>query len=328
MAMHLVTGGAGFIGSHIAEELLRQGEKVRILDDLSTGKRENIEALLSHPLGTSKGPVEFIEADVCDEDAVRRAVAGVDVIFHEAAIPSVPRSVADPFGSNRASVDGTLRLLVAARDAGVRRLVYASSSAVYGDLPTLPKVETMPTVPISPYGVAKLTAELYCRVFTTCYGFETVSLRYFNVFGPRQDPKSMYAGAIPIFVRELLKGGVPTLFGDGEQTRDFTYVADVVQANLKAATAARAAGGVFNAGAGRRVTVNRVYRIIAGVLGIDRPANYGPPRPGDILHSYADISAAEDVLGYRPGVTVEDGLKLTVEWLKTVPGIAPAVPER
>ena len=319
MALHLVTGGAGFIGSHIAEELLRQGEKVRILDNLSTGKRENVEAL--------KGSVEFVEADICDDAAVRRAIAGCEVVFHEAAIPSVPRSIDDPLMTNRASVDGTLQLLMAAREAHVRRLIYASSSAVYGDTPMLPKVESMPTIPISPYGVAKLTAEHYCRVFTICYGFETVSLRYFNVFGPRQDPKSMYAGVIPIFVRELLKGNVPTIFGNGEQTRDFTYVANVVQLNLKAATAPKAAGGVFNGGAGGQVSLNELYRLITRILGVSKPPAYVAERPGDILHSFADIAAAQQVIGYNPQMSVEDGLKVTVEWLKTVPGIA-AQPRR
>jgi nucleoside-diphosphate-sugar epimerase len=308
MAVHLVTGGAGFIGSNIAEELLRQGERVRIIDNLATGKRANVEALA--------GPVEFMEADICDEGAIRRAVRGVEVVFHEAAIASVPRSVKDPLTTNRASVDGTLAVLLAAREAGVRRVIYASSSAVYGETPTLPKTEEMPTVPVSPYGVAKLTAELYCRAFTKCYGLETVSLRYFNVFGPRQDPKSMYAGVIPIFVRELLAGRVPTIFGDGEQTRDFTYITNVVQANLKAATASGAAGGVYNAGAGIKTSVNTLYRLVAGILGVDKPANHGPFRQGDILHAYADVSAARKVLGYQPTVTVEEGLRRTIEWLK------------
>jgi nucleoside-diphosphate-sugar epimerase len=262
------------------------------------------------------GPVEFMEADICDEGAIRRAVRGVEVVFHEAAIASVPRSVKDPLTTNRASVDGTLAVLLAAREAGVRRVIYASSSAVYGETPTLPKTEEMPTVPVSPYGVAKLTAELYCRAFTKCYGLETVSLRYFNVFGPRQDPKSMYAGVIPIFVRELLAGRVPTIFGDGEQTRDFTYITNVVQANLKAATASGAAGGVYNAGAGIKTSVNTLYRLVAGILGVDKPANHGPFRQGDILHAYADVSAARKVLGYQPTVTVEEGLRRTIEWLK------------
>jgi len=309
MATHLVTGGAGFIGSHIAEELLREGERVRIVDNLSTGKKENLEAL--------RGDLEFIEGDVCDEKLMEKAASGVEVVFHEAAIPSVPRSVKDPIASNRASVDGTLRVLLAARDAHVRRLIYASSSSVYGETPELPKTEMMPTVPVSPYGVAKLTAELYCRAFTKCYGFETVSLRYFNVFGPRQDPKSMYAGVIPIFVRELLRGNVPTIFDDGEQTRDFTYISNVVQANLKAATASGAAGRVFNAGAGGQITVNTLYRLIAGILGEQTPARHGPPRPGDVRHSFADITAAREVLRYEPTVSVEEGLKLTVAWLKT-----------
>lgn len=309
MALHLVTGGAGFIGSHIAEELLRQGEHVRILDNLCTGKRENVEVL--------QGDVEFIEGDICDEATMKRVVRDVEVIFHEAAIPSVPRSIEDPFATNRASVDGTLEVLLAARDAHVRRVIYASSSSVYGDNPALPSVETQPTMPISPYGVAKLTGEHYTRVFHHCYGIETVSLRYFNVFGPRQDPTSMYAGVTPIFVRELLAGHRPRIFGDGEQTRDFTYVSDVVQANLKAASAAGAPGGVFNAGAGRRTSVNRLYEIIADILSVRIRPRHDPPRPGDIRHSLADVSAARQVLGYEPEVSVADGLRLTVEWLKT-----------
>jgi len=309
MALHLVTGGAGFIGSHIAEELLRQGERVRIVDNLSTGKTENIEGL--------KGKLEFIRGDICDKLVMERAVRGVEAIFHEAAIPSVPRSVDDPLTTNRASVDGTLTVLLAARDAGVRRVVYASSSAVYGDTPELPKVETMPTVPISPYGVAKLAGELYTRVFHHCYGMGTVVLRYFNVFGPRQDPKSMYAGVTPIFVRELLAARQVTIFGDGTQTRDFTYVGNVVQANLRAVTAKGAPGRVFNAASGVRTTVNRLYEIISGLLGVAAPPRYDEPRKGDVLHSCADISAAREVLGYEPTITLEQGLKLTVDWLKT-----------
>ena len=309
MALHLVTGGAGFIGSHIAEELLRQGERVRIIDDLSTGKRENLECLA--------GDLQFIEGDICDETAMKKAADGVEVIYHQAAIPSVPLSVEKPLVTNRASVDGTLMVLLAARDAGVRRLVYASSSSVYGENPTLPSVETLPTVPISPYGVAKLAGELYFRVFSKCYNMEAVVLRYFNVFGPRQDPTSMYAGVTPIFVRELLAERQPTIFGDGEQTRDFTYVTDVVQANFKAASAPGASGGVFNAAAGKQTTVNRLYEIISDILGVDTPAAYGPPRPGDIVHSCADITPAREVLGYDPVVSIEDGLKLTIDWLKT-----------
>ena len=309
MALHLVTGGAGFIGSHIAEELLRQGEKVRIIDDLSTGKRENVEVL--------PGDVEFIEGDVADEAAVTRAARGVEVVYHQAAIPSVPRSVEDPLTTNRASVDGTLRLLLAARDAGVRRIVYASSSSVYGENEELPALETLPTVPISPYGVAKLAGELYARVAHLCYGMETVVLRYFNVFGPRQDPHSSYAGVTPIFVRELLASRVPVIFGDGEQTRDFTYVGNIVSANLKAATAEGAPGGVFNAASSIQTTVNRLYEIVSGLLGVDAPPRYDEPRPGDIRHSVADITAAREVLGYEPTRSLEDGLKLTVDWLKT-----------
>ena len=310
MSLHLVTGGAGFIGSHIAEELLRQGERVRIIDNLVTGKRENVEALPGTP--------EFIEGDICDAALVAKAVRDVEVIYHQAAIPSVPRSVEDPFTTNRAAVDGTLQLLAAARDSNVRRLVYASSSSVYGENQDLPTRETTTTVPVSPYGVAKLTGELYVRVACRCYGFETVALRYFNVFGPRQDPTSTYAGVTPIFVREMLAGRTPTIFDDGEQTRDFTYVADVVQANLKAASAPGAAGKVFNAAAGVQTSVNRLYELIAGVLDFTEPPNYAPARSGDIKHSLADITAARDTLGFDPAISLEDGLRITVDWLRAL----------
>ena len=309
MALHLVTGGAGFIGSHIAEELLRQGERVRIVDNLVTGKRENVETL--------RGDVEFIEGDVADAALMKTAVEGVEVIYHQAAIPSVPRSIDDPLSTNRASVDGTLMTLLAARDANVRRLIYASSSSIYGNDKTLPAIETEPTVPISPYGVAKLAGELYLRVAYDCYDIETVSLRYFNVFGPRQDPLSSYAGVTPIFVREMLAGRPPTIFDDGEQTRDFTYVANVVEANLKAASAPGAPGKVFNAAAGIQTTVNRLCEIIAAILDFRTPPRYADPRPGDIRHSFADISAARATLGYEPCTSLEDGLQLTVDWLKT-----------
>ncbi|HUW57571.1 MAG TPA: SDR family oxidoreductase [Planctomycetota bacterium] len=309
MALHLVTGGAGFIGSHIAEELLREGEHVRVVDDLSTGKLENVEHL--------KGDLEFVQGDVCSEALMKRVSEGVEVVYHQAAIPSVPRSLDEPLVTNRASVDGTLCVLMSAREAGVRRVVYASSSSVYGENDTLPAVETLPTVPISPYGVAKLAGELYARVFHHCYGMETVALRYFNVFGPRQDPQSMYAGVTPIFVRELLAGRTPTIFGDGEQTRDFTYVANVVSANLRAASAPDAPGKVFNAASGVQTTVNRLYQIISQLLDVDVPPRYDDPRPGDIRHSLADVAAARDVLDYEPHVSLEDGLKLTVDWLKT-----------
>ncbi|KPL02364.1 MAG: Vi polysaccharide biosynthesis protein VipB/TviC [Planctomycetes bacterium SM23_65] len=309
MAVHLVTGGAGFIGSHIAEELLRQGERVRIVDDLSTGKLENIRGL--------KGDLEFVQGDICGEALMRRAAQGVEVIYHQAAIPSVPRSLDEPLTTNRASVDGTLRVLLAAREAGVRRVVYASSSSVYGEIDELPVTETLPTVPISPYGVAKLAGELYARVFHHCYGMETVVLRYFNVFGPRQDPKSMYAGVTPIFVRELLAGRTCTIFGDGEQTRDFTSVGNIVQANLKAASARESPGKVFNVASGIQTTVNRLYGTISGILGVDAPPRYDEPRPGDIRHSLADITAARELLGYEPAISLQEGLELTVDWLKT-----------
>ena len=309
MTLHLVTGGAGFIGSHIVEALLRQGERVRVVDDLSTGKLENVEHL--------KGDLEFVQGDVCSETLMKRVSEDVEVVYHQAAIPSVPRSLDEPLVTNRASVDGTLRVLLAARDAGVRRVVYASSSSVYGENDTVPTVETMPTVPISPYGVAKLAGELYARVFHRCYGMETVALRYFNVFGPRQDPASSYAGVTPIFVRELLAGRTPTIFGDGEQTRDFTYVTNVVQANLKAATAPGASGKVFNAASGVQTTVNRLYEVISRLLDLDVSPRHDDPRAGDIRHSLADIAAARETLDYAPDVSLEDGLRITVDWLKT-----------
>ena len=309
MSLHLVTGGAGFIGSHIAEELLRQGERVRIVDNLCTGRPENIEGL--------KGDLEFVQGDVCDEALMKGVTEGVEVIYHQAAITSVPRSLDEPLVINRASVDGTLQVLLTARETGVRRVVYASSSSVYGEIAELPVTETLPTVPISPYGVAKLAGELYTRVFHHCYGMETVALRYFNVFGPRQDPKSMYAGVTPIFVRELLAGRQATIFGDGEQTRDFTYVGNIVQANLKAASAKDAPGQVFNVASGMATTVNRLYELIAGILGVDTPPRYDEPRPGDIRHSVADVAAARDTLQYEPTLSLEEGLKLTVDWLKT-----------
>ncbi len=305
MSLYLVTGGAGFIGSHLAEELVRRGHRVRVLDNLSTGKRRNLE----HVPG-----IELIEGDLADLDACARAVQEVDYVLHQGAIPSVPRSVSDPIGSNRSNIDGSLNILVAARDAGVRRLVYAGSSSAYGDTPTLPKREEMPTRPLSPYALQKLVAEQYCQMFTALYGLETVTIRYFNVFGPRQDPGSPYSGVISLFSTALLEGRRPTIYGDGEQTRDFTYIENVVEANLLAATAPRTAGEVINVACGGHVTVNEIIRDINKLLGKDIQPSYVPARNGDIRHSWADIHLAEKVIGYRPQVTFAEGLRRAIDW--------------
>ena len=304
--LYFVTGGAGFIGSHIVERLIRDGKSVRVIDDLSTGRRENIAPF--------SGEIEFIEGDVRDLDALRDAMDGVGYVFHQAAIPSVPRSVADPAATNAANVDGTLNVLLAARDAGVKRVVYASSSSVYGDTPTLPKREEMKPEPRSPYAVSKLAGELYCRVFYDVYGLETVALRYFNVFGPRQDPASEYSAVVPKFITALLRGDPPTIYGDGNQSRDFTYVENVVEANLLAARASGAPGEVFNIACGERITVGELARLLADILGVERKPVHVPPRPGDVKHSLADIARARETLGYRVGIDVREGLRRTVEW--------------
>jgi UDP-glucose 4-epimerase len=311
MALYLVTGIAGFIGSSLAEALVARGERVRGIDNLRTGKPENLAGIRSR--------IEFIEADLNDSAAVAEACRGVAYVLHEAAIPSVPRSVADPLESNRANVDGTLSLLVAARDAKVKRVVYASSSSLYGDTPTLPKHEGMLPSPISPYAVAKLTGEYYMTSFYRVYGLETVSLRYFNVFGPRQDPSSQYSGVLAKFIPRMLRGEQPTIYGDGEQSRDFTYIDNVVNANLRAcaAPAAQVAGSAFNAATGRRITLNQTYAILQKLTGYNGPPEYGPERMGDIKHSLADISLAEKHLGYKPTVAVEEGLSRTVDWYRT-----------
>ena len=308
MALYLVTGIAGFIGSSIAEALIARGEQVRGIDNLSTGKRENLVCL--------NGKAEFLEADLADPHACAAACRGVDYIFHQAAIPSVPRSVKDPLETNHACVDGTLQLLVAARDARVKRVVYASSSSLYGDTPTLPKHEGMLPDPISPYAVAKLTGEYYMKSFHRVYGLETVSLRYFNVFGPRQDPTSMYSGVIAKFIPRMLRSERPTIYGDGEQSRDFTYIQNVVEANFLAchAPAAQVAGLTFNAATGNRVTLNETFDILKKLTGYSGQPEYAPERVGDIKHSLADISLASARFGYKPSVTLEEGLERTVEW--------------
>ncbi len=305
MAKFLVTGGAGFIGSHIVDALMADGNTVRVLDNFETGREQN--------LAQHTGKVEIVRGDVRDEDVVKRCVAGMDYVYHEAALPSVTESLKRPKVCNAASVDGTLNVLEAARDAGVKRVMYASSSALYGNSPELPKREDMWVLPSSPYGVAKYTAELYCRVFTHCYGLETVCLRYFNVFGPRQSPKSVYAGVMPIFISMLLQGKTPTIDGDGEQTRDFTYVEDVVQANMLAMRAPSAAGEAMNVATGRQISVNRLYEEIDAILKTGIKPKHGPARTGDVKHSVADISLARKLLGYEPKLPFAEGLRRTVE---------------
>ena len=311
MATYLVTGVAGFIGSTLARALLARGEQVRGVDNFSTGKRENLTDCASQ--------IELHEVDLLDLDALHRACQGVDYVFHEAAIPSVPRSVQDPLGNNRANVDGTLNLLVAARDAKVKRVIYAASSSAYGDTPTLPKREDMLPNPISPYAVAKLAGEYYMTSFYRCYGLEAVSLRYFNVFGPRQDPASPYSGVLAKFITQMLNGEEATIFGDGKQSRDFTYVDNVVEANLLACQAdpKEAAGRIFNVATGRRTDLYQTFQILKRLIGYCGDVKYGPERAGDVKHSLADISRAEQYLGYRPKVDFEEGLCRTIEWYRS-----------
>ncbi|MGB9106115.1 MAG: SDR family oxidoreductase [Terriglobales bacterium] len=322
MALYLVTGIAGFIGSAIAHALLERGERVRGIDNFSTGKVANIAGIRSR--------IELIEADLNDTAAAAEASRGADYVLHQAAIPSVPRSVVDPMESNRANVDGTLSLLIAARDAKVKRVVYASSSSLYGDTPRLPKHEGMLPDPISPYAVTKLAGEHYMTSFYRVYGLETVSLRYFNVFGPRQDPTSQYSGVLAKFISRMLRGEQPTIFGDGEQSRDFTFVENVVDANLRACTApaAQVAGRAFNAATACRVTLNQTYAVLQKLTGYSGPPQYGPERAGDIKHSLADISRIEMSIGYRPTVMFEEGLRQTVEWYRTQAAAATREPAR
>ncbi len=307
MARYLVTGGAGFIGSHLTEELRRRRHDVRVVDNLSTGKRSNLD----HIEG-----VDFLEGDLADLDVARRAVDGIDVVLHQAAIPSVPKSVIDPITSNRANIDATLNVLVAARDAGVSRVVYAASSSAYGNTPTLPKHEAMPTRPLSPYALQKLVGEQYMEMFTTLYGLETVSTRYFNVFGPRQDPSSPYSGVISLFISALLAGKAPTIYGDGEQTRDFTYVANVVDGVLRAATAPGAAGKVVNVATGGRISLNALFSTLKDIIGSGAEPDYRDPRAGDVKDSQADIGLASALLGYNPVIEFDEGLRRTVSWYR------------
>jgi nucleoside-diphosphate-sugar epimerase len=313
MAHYLVTGGAGFIGSHLSEELVRRGHRVRVVDSLVTGRRANLD----HIPG-----VEFLEGDLADQDVARRAVEGCDYVLHQAAIPSVPRSVKDPVTSNRANVDGTLNVLVAARDAGVKRLVFAGSSSAYGNTPTLPKHEEMPTRPLSPYALQKVIGEEYLKMFTSLYGLETVTIRYFNVFGPRQDPSSPYSGVISVFATALLENRSPTIFGDGEQTRDFTYVANVVDGVLRACEAPKASGEIINVATGGRISLNELFRAMREMIGASAEPKYAAERPGDVRDSQADITKANRLLGYEPIVSFEYGLQRTVDWYRTAAAMA------
>src|SRR6266566_3258259 len=307
MASYLVTGGAGFIGSHLVTQPIHRGHTVRVVDNLITGKRRNLD----HVPG-----VEFVEGDLADITVATRAVEGMDYVLHQAAIPSVPRSVQDPITSNRANIDASVNILVAARDAGVKRLVYAGSSSAYGNTPTLPKVETMATAPLSPYALQKLVAEQYCQMFTSLYGLETVAIRYFNVFGPRQDPSSPYSGVISLFISALCDGRQPTIYGDGEHTRDFTYVANVVDGVLRACTADGASGEVINVATGGRISLNTLFKTIRGLVGANIEPIYADLRAGDVKDSQADISKARRILGYQPIVSFEDGLQRTVAWYR------------
>jgi len=300
----LVTGGAGFIGSHLAERLVRDGHEVRVLDNLATGRRQNILPLADE--------LELVEGDIQSYERVHNAVNGMEIVFHQAALPSVPRSVQDPLTSNATNVIGTLNILLAARDAGVQRVVFASSSSVYGQNPVLPKSEDLAPLPISPYAVAKLAGEGYCRSFWRVYGLETVCLRYFNIFGPRQDPLSQYSAVIPSFISALLERRPPTIYGDGEQSRDFTYVDNVVEANLLAASSADGIGDVFNIACGEQVSLNQLMAELRGQLDIPIDAEHAPERVGEVRHSLADVSRAEAVLRYRPQVEFGDGIARTL----------------
>ncbi len=307
MSTYLVTGGAGFIGSHLSEELLRRGHTVRVADSLITGKRANLDHIPA---------VDFREGDLADATFANEVVQGCDFVLHQAAIPSVPRSVKDPITSNRANVDATLNVLVAARDAGVKRLVFAGSSSAYGNTPTLPKSEDMPSNPLSPYALQKVVGEQYLQMFTRLYGFETVSIRYFNVFGPRQDPTSPYSGVISVFATALLENRAPKIYGDGGQTRDFTYVANVVDGVLRACEAPKASGEVINVATGGRISLNELYAEMKKIVGATVEPDYADARQGDVRDSQAAIDKAKSILGYEPIVSFEDGLKRTIEWYR------------
>jgi nucleoside-diphosphate-sugar epimerase len=305
MALYVVTGGAGFIGSHLTETLLARGERVRVVDSLITGHARNVQP-----------GAEFVQGDLADLDFARRGIDGADYVLHQAAIPSVPKSVQDPVSSNRANIDATLNVLVAARDAKVKRLVYAASSSAYGNAAALPKREDMGTNPLSPYALQKLVGEQYLQLFTALYGLETVSIRYFNVFGPRQDPGSPYSGVISLFITNLLAGKAPKIYGDGGQTRDFTYVANVVDGVLRACTADRASGQVINVATGGRISLNELFATLRTIVGGTMEPEYLPERAGDVRDSQADIGKAKQILGYSPVISFEEGLRRTVDWYR------------
>lgn len=309
MPFYLVTGGAGFIGSHLVTALVAGGERVRVLDNFATGKRENLAHCLDR--------IELIEGDIRDLQSCRQACAGVDFVLHQAALGSVPRSIEDPLTSHEVNITGTVKMLLAAHEAGVKRFVYAASSSSYGDHPSLPKIEERIGNPLSPYAVTKYADELYARVWHRCYGLETVGLRYFNVFGPRQDPYSHYAAVIPKFVSALRRGESPTINGDGEQTRDFTFVANAVEANLLACHVPEAVGEVFNVACGERTSLNRLYATLQDLLSTAIPPSYGPPRPGDVRDSLADIGKAQRILGYSGAIRLDEGLRRSIDWYRT-----------
>ena len=310
MSQYVVTGGAGFIGSAIVRALLREGaRRVVVIDNLLTGRESNLDEVRSQ--------VDFQRADICNYEEIAGIIRGAAVVFHEAAIPSVPRSINDPVPSHDVNINGTFNVLRAAKEGGARRVVYAASSSAYGDTEVLPKVESMAPRPKSPYALQKLVGEYYCSVFAEVYGLEAVSLRYFNVYGPRQDPSSPYSGVLSIFMKSVLERCRPTIFGDGETSRDFTFVEDVAELNLKAARAPGVTGKVYNAGNGGRITLNEAWRLVQKLAGVDLPANYGPERAGDVRHSQADITAAVRDLGHAPRFTFEEGMKRTLEWYRS-----------
>ena len=309
MALYLVTGGAGFIGSHIAEEIVRRGEAVRVLDNLTTGKKENLASV--------QEKIDFQEGDICDPETLRRVFAGVDYVIHLAALSSVVRSIEDPVATTQVNVIGTVQVLLAARDAHVKRVIMAATGAAYGNSPTLPLVETQMPAPLSPYALVKLAGEYYGKIFYRLFGLEFVALRYFNVFGPRQNPKSPYTGVLSKFITAYLSGATPTIFGDGEQSRDFVYVANIVNASLRACLKPEAPGKVINVGTGIGTTLNQTIKLLDHILGVEVKPRYGPPRLGDVLHMKADITLARTILGYEPLVSFEDGLRRTIAWLRT-----------